>query len=164
VDLSAYGLEEVYLSAIRSEVDSATAYTKLAKAYRNAFLSEKLRFLAGEEQRHREMLEKAYRGNFPGKEPVLPERSPVPLPEINISDESVPLSEVLESAMEAENAASDFYISFAGLMEEGSDIRRTLEYFSLMEQAHYSLLAIEKENSLRFEEYDEYWPMMHAGP
>lgn len=164
MDLSEYSLEDIFLSAIKSEVDSEAAYLKLAQVVNNAFLSEKLRFLASEEQRHREMLEKAYRGNFPGKEPVLPERSPVPLPEINTSDENAPLSEVLDSAMEAESAASDFYTSFACLMEEGSEMRRTLEYFSLMEQAHYSLLAIEKENSLRFEEYDDYWPLMHVGP
>ncbi|MCK4266784.1 MAG: Rubrerythrin, partial [Thermoplasmata archaeon] len=69
MDLSEYSLEEIYLSAIKSEVDSGAAYLKLAQVVNNAFLSEKLRFLASEEQRHREMLEKAYRGNFPGKEP-----------------------------------------------------------------------------------------------
>jgi rubrerythrin len=164
MDLGQYSLEDIYLSAIKSEAEAKTAYETLEARVANAFLKERLRFLATEEGRHREFLERAYGNNFLGKEPPLPERSPVPLPEVDVSDESVPLSQVLESAMAAEAAASKFYAAFAAMFDEGSEMRRTLEYFSTMEQGHYELLAVERENALNFEDYDDYWPMMHAGP
>ena len=65
--------------------------------------------------------------------------------------------------MNAEMAARDFYISFAARLDD-TELKKTLEYFALMEEGHYELLKVEKENSLKFEEYDEYWPMMHVGP
>lgn len=163
MDLSSYSLEDVFLSAIKSEVESKTVYSKLAGSVKNAFLKERLNFLAAEEERHRQFLMKAFRGNFPGKEPVPPETSPVPLPIIMIPDEMVPISEVLESAMQAELAAKDFYLAFADLLDDAEQ-KRTLEYFALMEEGHYEILKVEKENSLRFEDYDDYWPMMHVGP
>jgi hypothetical protein len=33
-----------------------------------------------------------------------------------------------------------------------------------MEMGHYKLLEIEKDNSLKFESYEDSWPMMHVGP
>ena len=163
MDLSAYGLEDIFLAAIKSEEESKGVYTKLANSVKNAFLKERMHFLAAEEEKHRGFLVKAYKGNFPGKEPAIPETSPVPMPALVIPDEGVPISEVLESAMKAELAAKDFYLSFAKLLDN-EEQRRTLEYFALMEEGHYELLKVEKENSLRFEDYDDYWPMMHVGP
>ncbi len=163
MDLSSYSLEDLYLSAIKSEVESKAVYSKLAESVKNAFLKERMKFLAAEEERHREFLVRAYKGNFSGQDPVLPGTSPVPLPEMILPDEQVPISEVLESAMNAEMAARDFYISFAARLDD-TELKKTLEYFALMEEGHYELLKVEKENSLKFEEYDEYWPMMHVGP
>lgn len=163
MDLSSYSLEDLYLSAIKSEVESKAVYSKLAESVKNAFLKERMRFLAAEEERHREFLVRAYKGNFSAREPVLPGTSPVPLPEMIIPDEQVPLSEVLESAMNAEMAAHDLYISFAARLDD-TELKKTLEYFALMEEGHYELLKVEKDNCLKFEDYDEYWPMMHVGP
>ncbi len=163
MDLTSYSLEDLFLSAIKSEVDSKAVYSKLAESVRNAFLKERMKFLAAEEERHKKFLVKAFKGNFSGREPVLPETSPVPLPEIIFPDEQIPISEVLESAMKAEMAAHDFYLSFAARLDD-PELTKTLEYFALMEEGHYELLKVEKENSLKFEDYDEYWPMMHAGP
>jgi rubrerythrin len=163
MDLSEYGLEDVFLAAIMSEVESKCVYSKLADRVKNAFLKERLRFLAAEEEKHRDFLEKAFRQKFPGKEPTLPEASPVPLPNIIIPDENVRTSEVLESAMNAELAAKEFYLAFAQQLAD-TEQKRTLEYFALMEEGHYAILKVEKENSLKFEDYDEYWPMMHVGP
>ena len=94
----------------------------------------------------------------------MPKESPVPLPEIKIEDESIPLSKIFISAMNAEKAAQEFYKSFANRFEEGTKLNNTLKYFSDMELGHYKLLEIEKESMERFEEADVYWPMMHVGP
>ena len=163
MDLSEYSLEDVFLAAIMSEIESKDVYTKLANKVNNAYLKDRLTFLATEEERHREFLANAFKTNFPGREPVLPGASPVPLPNIIIPDEQVPISEVLESAMNAELAAKDFYLAFAQILND-PDQKRTIEYFALMEEGHYNLLSVEKENSLKFEDYDDYWPMMHVGP
>jgi rubrerythrin len=163
LDLTSYSLEDLFLSALKSEVDSNAVYSKLAESVKNAFLKERLKFLADEEEHHRIFLIKAYKENFQDMEPTLPETSPVPLPEIIIPDERVPISEVLESAMKAELASRDFYLSFTDRFDD-QEMKKTLEYFALMEEGHYKLLKVEKENSLKFENYDEYWPMMHAGP
>ncbi|KYK26956.1 MAG: Rubrerythrin [Candidatus Proteinoplasmatales archaeon SG8-5] len=163
MDLSGYSLEDIFLAAIMSEVESKDVYSKLAGRVRNAYLKDRLTFLATEEERHREYLIEAFRENIPGREPVLPGASPVPLPNIIIPDEQVPISDVLESAMNAELAAKDFYLAFARILQDPEQ-KRTLEYFAQMEEGHYNILKVEKENSLKFEDYDDYWPMMHVGP
>lgn len=163
MDLSAYTLEDIFLAAIMSEEESERVYSQLADRVRNAFLKERMRFLAAEEDKHREYLTEAFRKTFPGKEPTLPETSLVPLPNIIVPDEQVPVSTVLESAMSAELAAKDFYLAFATVMNDAEQ-KRTLEYFARMEEGHYRILKVELENSLEFEDYDTYWPMMHVGP
>ena len=163
MDLSAYSLEDMMISALKSEVDSKAVYSKLAAGISNAFLKEKMQFLADEEEKHRSFLEDLFKKTFPGKEIRLPDKTPVPLPEIIIEEGDQHVSEILGSAMAAERAARDFYVELAKQFDSEPEIRRTLEYFSTMEWGHYKLLEIERDNSLNFESYDEYWPMMHIG-
>jgi rubrerythrin len=163
MDLITYNEEELFFTAIRAEVDSNNVYAQLAAGVKNAFLKDKLKFLAGEEEKHRQYLEKAYGDRFPGKEIDLPDKTIVPLPELKIPDERVPISEVIESAMNAELAAQEFYTSFAARFEDVPELKKTLEYFATMEQGHYKILEIEKQNIEKFEMYDDYWPMMHMG-
>ena len=163
MDLSSFTEEEIFLSAIKSEVDANFIYTKLADVVKNAFLKEKLMFMAGEEDKHRQYLNKAFKVWFPGKEQELPSKTIVPLPKMLIPNEKVLVSEVISSAMEAELTASEFYTSFSERFDDDSDTKKTLLYFASMEQAHYKLLEIERENLEKFEEYDNYWPMMHTG-
>jgi rubrerythrin len=164
MDLSSYTEEEIFLSAIRSEVDAWNIYSMLAEGVKNAFLKDKLKFLAGEELKHRKYLEGAFQQRFSDKTMELPDKTFVPLPELKIPNESVPLSEVIGSAMTAELAAKEFYLEFAKQVSDNEELKRTLEYFAAMEQNHYNLLELEKDNSEKFEMYDDYWPMMHAGP
>jgi len=164
MDLSAYSLEDLVITAIQSEVASKKVYETLAGRVKNAFLKDRLVFLAGEEQRHAEFVTGIYRTNYPGKKIVMPGKSPVPLPEVNIKDEMVPISEVLESAMEAEMAARDFYDVLADRFDKGSNNWKVLKYFARMELGHYEMLKTEQDNVKRFEEFDETWEMMHAGP
>jgi rubrerythrin len=163
MDLTRFSKEELFVSAIKSEVESREVYSKLAERVKNAFLKDRLRFLASEEEKHRIFLEGAFNKEFPDKELILPEKTPVPLPEIKISDEMAPLSEVFESAMDAELASQEFYSSFAAGFPEDTDMRKTLELFAVMEMGHYRILEIERDNMKRFESYDAYWPMIHVG-
>lgn len=164
MDLKEYSKMDLFLSALKSEIDSRDVYSKLADGVKNAFLKDKLKFLASEEEKHRILLEKGFRNNFPDIDIIIPERTPVPLPEIRMPDENVLVSEVLESAMAAEKAAHDFYNLFADRFPADSEMKKTLQYLAIMEDEHYKLLEVEKENMIRFESYDQYWPMMHVGP
>jgi rubrerythrin len=163
MDLSNFDLEDLLLAAIKSEVESNILYSKMAKKTRNGLLEDKLKFLAGEEAKHRLFIEDVYRNHFPENKIVLPKETPVPLPEVKFSEDT-PLSKLLKDAMNAEHSASEFYKTLAGRFEEGSKIHNTLLYFSDMEVGHYKILEMEKESMERFEEGDEYWPMVHVGP
>jgi len=164
MNLDNYTLEDLFLSAIKSEVESNKLYSKLAKGIKNGLIQDKLEFLAREEEKHKDFLEDAYLNHFPEKKIILPKETPVPLPEVKIEDEDIPLSKVFMNAMQAEMAAHDFYKSFADRFEDGTKLNHTLQYFSDMELGHYKLLEVEKESMERFEEADVYWPMMHIGP
>jgi rubrerythrin len=163
MELEAYDINQLLLTAIKSEVDSKAAYTKLAGRVKNALLKDKLEFLINEEEKHRKFIEEIYLNHFPNDDVVLPKKTPVPLPEIEIT-ENTPISRVLSSAMKAEQAASAFYNQLAHRFEDETKIKTTLLYFANMELGHYKLLEIEKESMERFEEADVYWPMVHAGP
>jgi rubrerythrin len=164
MDLSIYSVEDVVLAALKSEIEAKAAYTQLAGGVENFILKERLNFLAQEEEKHRELFERLYRTRFPGKELAVPkEKSPVPLPEIKIDMESMPISEILESAMEAEQAARDFYTSMAGKFEQ-PDIKKMLHWVASMELGHYLIVEAERDNAKKFEDYDSEWPMMHVGP
>ena len=126
MDLSKYSLEDVILTAIRGEMSSQLVYTITAGKVENAFLKDKLAFLAVEEAKHREFLENLYVRTFPDKDMVVPEETPVPMPEMKVYEENVKLSEVLESAMEAENAAKVFYYEMSKLFDNEPDIKRNL--------------------------------------
>jgi rubrerythrin len=163
LNLDKYNLEELLLTAIKSEVDSNKYYLNIAKKTENGLLQDKLEFLAKEEEKHRLFIEDVYKNHFPEKEIKLPKETPVPLPKIDIN-EDVPVSKLIQNAMEAEKSARDFYQSLSGYFEPNSKIHKTLLYFADMEYGHYKILKMEKESMDRFEEADVYWPMMHIGP
>ena len=135
----------------------------MAKRTKNGLLEDKLTFLAKEEEKHRSFIEEIYNNHYPNDELKVPEKSVVPLPEINYSEETE-LSNLLSQAMDAESSASKFYKSLAGRFETGTKIYNTLMYFSDMEIGHFKILEMEKESMQRYEEDDVYWPMVHAGP
>ena len=164
MDLRVYSLEDLILAAMKSEVESRDLYTSLADRVKNAMLKDRLKFLADEEEKHRDFFEALYKGEFPGMEITLPDGSPVPLPSVPISDEFTPISEVLESAMKAELAAGDFYTALAEFFADGEDIWKMLVYIAKMEMGHYNLLERELEIAREFETFDVEWPMVHEGP
>ena len=163
MELGHYEIEDLLLAAIKSEEDSNKIYTKMAKKTKNGLLQDKLDFLAKEEEKHKSFIEEIYMNHFPDKELKLPDKTPVPLPEIEYSEET-PMSKLLKQAMDAEQSSSSFYKSLASRFEEGCKIYNTLLYFADMEIGHYKILETEKVSMERFEEGDVYWPMVHAGP
>lgn len=164
MDLNKYTKLELFQAAIKSEKESNMVYARLGAMVRNVFLKEKLVYLAKEEEKHAAVLMYEFVAHFPLQEMVIPEKSPIPLPEILIPDENVPLSEIIDSAIKAEIAARDFYLSMKDLFDAGDSIRNTLDFLASMENAHHTLLSIERENIAQFEEYDAYWDMMNIGP
>jgi rubrerythrin len=164
MDLSNYTLEELLLSALKSEMDSNTIYNKLANTVKNGLLKDKFLFLAKEEEKHKTFVESLFKKQFPKKTILIPKKTPVPLPEISYKDENIPLSNILQQAMTAEQAAHDFYKSLAQRYTDDQQINRMLSYFSDMELGHYKILEVEKGSMERFEDADIYWPMIHAGP
>jgi rubrerythrin len=163
-NLEIYSTEYLILTAIRSEIDSRSAYLKIKDSVKNAVLKDKMDFLAKEEDKHKSFFDILYKEKYPNKTMKIPDKSPVPLPEIKIRGETMDLSEVLQQAMDAEMAANKFYLGVSNRFKEEKEIFNMLEYVADMELGHYKLLEIEKENSLKFESYDDFWPMMHAGP
>ena len=164
MDLKKYNLEELLLAAMKSEVESNSVYKTIAKRVKNGLLKDKLEFLAKEEEKHRKYVEQVYKKTYPKKKIVLPKTTPVPLPTLIIPGEDTPLGTVLQTAMQAEHAAQEFYTMLSARFQDDATIRNTLSYFADMELQHYKILEIEKESMDRFEEADVYWPMVHAGP
>ncbi len=163
MDLEKFTLKDLLLAAIKSEIESKDIYSKIAASVSNALLKDKFKFLAGEEEKHRALIEQIYKGKFPEEPLKVPEKTPVPLPEIKFESEDVPLSEILRQAMDAELAAHEFYKSLAERFTEDREVRKNLLFFSSMEMGHYHLLKIELENIERFEEWEEFNPMVHIG-
>jgi rubrerythrin len=164
MDLGNYSTEDLILTALKAEVEAKAVYTALAGGVKNAYLKGRLVFLAEEEEKHRAFLDKLYRTEFEGREPVLPDTTAVPLPEVSVPTEQVPMSSIFTQAMAAEKAASEFYVAMAERWGKGSEPYDMLMYFSRMETGHYRLLETERDAATEFEEFDSVWPLMHAGP
>ncbi len=164
MDLEQYSTEDLILTALKAETGAKEVYSTLAGGVKNAYLKGRLQFLAEEEEKHRAFLDGLYREEFPGKEPVVPGTSPVPLPDITIPTEQVPISSIFAQGMVAEKAASEFYASMAERWSKGSEAHDMLLYFSKMEMGHYRLLETERDAAADFEDFDSVWPLMHAGP
>ena len=163
MDLSKFSENTLLLAALKSEIDSNRAYQQTANRVSNALLKDKLTFLASEEMKHRNIIEGIYREKFPNEALQIPDTSPVPLPELIITDEMMPISDIFSMAMNAEKAAYDFYIELARLYEGNPKLEKTIAYVATMEMGHYKLIEIEKDNIKKFEDFDVYLPMIHVG-
>lgn len=162
MDLTEYSLEDLLLAAIKSEIESRNVYASLEAKVKNAFLKDRLNFLANEETKHQMFIEHLFEKTFPGRKIVIPAETPVPIPWLHIPDETVPLSHVIAKAMEAEKDAHEFYEGLADRFDD-ADIKGMLHYFADMELNHYRILDAEQENMKRFEDFDVEWPMMNVG-
>ncbi len=164
MDLSNYALEDLILIALKSEVEARDFYKGIAERISNFLLKDRILFLSGEEEKHRMIFEKIFNEKFPNKAIVYPDKSPVPLPELEIESEKIPISEIFWIAMQSEKSAHDFYISLSNVFPPESTERKMLLYIASMEMGHYQLLQTERENVLKFEDYDIIFSMTHIGP
>lgn len=164
MDLKIHKLEDLIITAIKAEIDAKNLYGKLANRVENFLLKDRLNFLSGEEAKHQQLFENIYHEHFPEKSISIPAKSPVPLPKITIENESMPVSAVLQEAMESEKAAHDFYLEIAERFDKRPDIKKMLHYIAKMEMGHYHIIEIEKENAEKFEGYNLDYPLMHVGP
>jgi rubrerythrin len=164
MDLNQYKVEDLILSALRSEIDAKEVYLKIADSIKNAFLKDKIMFIADEEEKHRKFLEAFYKKQFADKELVIPEESPVPMPSVQIEGDDMSPVDLISQVMETEKAASEFYDSFAELFPENSEVQKNLRYLASMEMGHYRLFELERGNMEKYEMFDSDWPMMHVGP
>jgi rubrerythrin len=161
MNLDSFSIEELLLAALKSEIESREVYLSLMERVKNAFLKDKLKFLADEEEKHRKFVESVFRKEFGEKEITIPEESPVPLPVIKIDGT---IGEAIGTAMDAEKAAYDFYLSLSEKFPQDIPTKKTLSYLATMEMGHYRLLELEKETMEKYEDYDTEWPMIHVGP
>ncbi len=163
MNLNNYNLEDLIKTVYRSEVDSEKTYTKIADSVENGLLKDKLLFLAEEEKKHQNFIEKIYNLRFPEKKLTPAEKQVISFPEIKFSDEDIPLSKILKQAMDAENFAQNFYQKLSERFDD-KEIKNMLQYFADMEKGHFKILENEKESMEKFEQADVYWHMVHAGP
>ncbi len=165
LEISKFTMEELILSALKSEIDSKDIYEKLSLKVKNFMLKDKLRFLAQEEEKHRLFFLELYRRTFKDKEIKIPDKTPVPLPEIKIDNENIRLSDILSQAMKAEKEAKEFYEELAKLYyDRDKNLYKSIKYIAMMEDVHYSILDAEKSFVEGFEDVDIEWPMIHIGP
>jgi rubrerythrin len=82
MDLSKFSETTLLVAALKSEIDSKEIYQHTANRVNNALLKDKLTFLASEEEKHRNIIEGIYKDKFPNEELQIPEKSPVPMPEL----------------------------------------------------------------------------------
>lgn len=164
MDLSKYSLEELLLASFKSEQDAEKIYRRLAEESRNMMLQDKIKFLAQEEVKHQAYFANEYKRIFPEREMVVPGESPVPLPGIVIPEGAYQLGDIFSQAIEAEEAACDFYTAFAEKYKKESYLYKFLLYIASMEKGHAKLLEIELDNIQAFEDRDFIWSMAHVGP
>jgi len=153
LDVATASVKDLLGYAIRSEMDSNKAYTNLSDRVSNPLLKEKFRWLAFEENTHKEMLMKLHSALFPNQTIQIPEKPSEELfKPIDVAP-STSLMDILLQAMDAEKYAEDFYFRLAERV--GNSQKRLLHYLSKVEHSHYVMLKSEYDAVQDFEDYAE---------
>jgi rubrerythrin len=141
---------EVLGVAIRSEVEAHRFYTRILKRVQNPILREKLSRLAGEEKRHRQILEERYKKSSGEEYPPLPAKGG-PEGKGQISRNLTP-EEVLKLAIRMERQAASFYQREA---QKSMDLSGSfmLEYLADFERNHERSLEAELKALQRFPDW-----------
>lgn len=153
LDVSTAPAKELLAMAVKAEIDANQTYSGIARRLSNPLLKEKFQWLAFEENKHREILEKLYATQHSGEEIQLPDKVDKDLlPAIDISPSSS-LTDILFQAMESEKSAENFYAEIAKRVDETQ--KKVLEYLSKVEHSHYVMLKSEYALAQDFEDYAE---------
>jgi rubrerythrin len=153
LDVLTGSLKDLLGYAIRAEMDSNKAYTDLSDNVSNPLLKEKFRWLAFEENKHKEILMKLQTALFPNQTIQIPEEPSAGLFKPVIVKPSSSLVDILLQAMDAEKFAEGFYANLAERVDEGQ--KRLLAYLSKVEHSHYLMLKTEYDAVQDFEDYAE---------
>jgi len=151
--------KEIFGIAVKSELDSKKVYESMAEKTSNFVLKEKLKFLAKEEKKHKEILENLFSKLYPDETLKISEKSLIS----KIDAESSELPELLEKAMESEKIEEKFYRDLA----EKSEYKDILLYLANVEKGHYTILEAEHNMIMQYPDYyhkDWDTDMIHLGP
>jgi rubrerythrin len=133
---------EALFAAIYNEQSAFDFYTKLSNAIKNPSGKEKFKFLASDEKRHRELLEKHYTKISGGQNfPFDPGK--VKNIRVDVRDNTTAY-EALDIGIKAEKEAYEFYTRSA----ESSKDREAKKTFLMLageEDKHYNVLMAEKQ-------------------
>jgi len=153
IDIQKAPIKDLLGIAIRSEIDSNRVYSDLAQHVTNPLLKEKFQFLAYEEKKHKQILEKLSDILCPDTKPHIPEKVDEQLlPSIQFTS-STGLAEILYQATKAEQAAEEFYARTA---EKVSGLpQKMLTYLSKIEHSHFLTLKNEYALAQDFADYGE---------
>ncbi len=137
--------------AVKSEEDAAAFYAGLAARVRNPVLLEKLKFLSGEEERHRLILTSLEGRMFPDRPLDAPEASRMPRIAAALGPDAS-VADLFRAALTAEELSEAFY---GEAMEKAADedSRRMLGYLSRVERSHQAILRSEIDLLDRFPDY-----------
>ena len=153
LDVSTASVNKLLGIAIRAEIDANKTYSDLAERVLNPLLKEKFQWLAYEENKHKEILEKLYETLYQGDEPQIPDTTDEALlPSIHIGPSSS-FADILHQAMESEKSAENFYANLSKRFEDPQ--KKILTYFSKVEHSHYMMLQSEYALAQDFEDYAE---------
>lgn len=175
MDLKQYSKKDIILSALKSEIDSERTYLELAKRVKNIMLADRLKFLAREEKNHAVFLKDLFKAEFPGEQAKVPDEGVIPLPEIDIENESIAMSDLLDQAKDTETVAATFYSSMISIFSDDKQqspeaqqrlakVRDSLLYLATMETGHARILETEAEHARQNEHDTMEWEMIHVGP
>ncbi len=149
--------KEVFEIAVNAEIRAKEAYEKLASVTKSDIIRDELLFLAREEDKHREIIEKMaekFEGtrtepkkidiDVMGEFKVIAEKMSevIRKPEINID-------EVYEIAMQAELVSENLYRELAGYAAT-ENTRLILEMLADMERNHYNILKKQYDYIMRY--------------
>ncbi|AIF68467.1 hypothetical protein PAP_00095 [Palaeococcus pacificus DY20341] len=137
---------EIISYSISAETDSNRMYLDLAERIENSTLRERFKYLAEQEAKHKETLERLFKMLYPEKEPL--KFNAYPLEAFSVYEDLKKAKDevhVLELAMLSETVASQVYDYLASVVgDEGA--KQAFKQLSLMERGHYELLYKEYEN------------------
>jgi rubrerythrin len=141
--LSHHTLMDAISRAIYAEIGAMNFYSRIAGRIGNREGSEKFRQLSADEMGHRDTLKGWYSRLF-GEEFVESEAGikGSEIGDIPINERSGAV-EALDTAIEAELKANEFYLSEAGKAED-PELKRMFEKLAQQEMGHYDLLTAEK--------------------
>ena len=153
IDIQKAPIKDLLGMAIRSEIDSNRVYSDLVQRVTNPLLKEKFQFLAYEESKHKQILEKLVDILCVDDKPRIPENVDEQLlPSIQFTS-STGLADILYQATKAEQAAEEFYIRTA---EKVSGLpQKMLTYLSKIEHSHFLTLKNEYALAQDFADYGE---------